>query len=129
MTERWTFHELATGETYTVPINPDAMTSPFGDRQAKTATTTHDPNGRIRTFMSATTPVQWEFSGAIRTQAHHEALETWAKKPGLIRVTDHLGRTFEVLFVSYEASDRRPTRSTPWRLRYVMKASLLRRTA
>jgi hypothetical protein len=63
----------------------------------------------------------------IRTKAHHDDLETWSKKPGKIHVADHLGRSFEVMILSFEPTDRKPTPSTPWRMRYTMKTLLLRR--
>lgn len=127
-TVRWTFTEVETSEEYTVPINPDAMTSPYSDRTFQHAGGTRLLGGRWLT--SVRTPdaaKEWEFSGPIRTQAHHDDLETWSKKPGLIHVSDHLGRVFEVMFTAFEPTDRKPTGQTPWRLRYVMKALVLRR--
>lgn len=127
MTTRWTFTEVATTATYTVPINPDAMSSPTQERQASTAFGISGGRVRPRTLMSPPQAKEWEFSGAIRTQEHHDALLEWSRKDGLVRVTDHLGRVFEVMFTSFQPTERQPTRSTPWRLRYTMKALLLRR--
>lgn len=128
MTQRWTFYEVATGQSYTVPINPDSMTSPFGDTRSHTVAHTGTPTGpRTATRMNRTPARDWEFSGPIRTREHHDALETWAKKPGKVHITDHLGRTFVVMFRSFEATDRKPTPTVPWRLRYTMKTLLLRR--
>lgn len=128
-TRRWVFTEVDTGATYTVPINPDSMSSPFHDREVTTAYGSRTGSDRLRTFESPAIAKEWEFGGAIRTKEHHDALDAWAKKPGLINVTDHLGRTFQLVFQAFEATDRSPTPSTPWRLRYSMNALILRRLA
>lgn len=124
---RWVFTEVDGGAAYTVPINPDKMSSPFHEREFQ-----HAYGGRrngerpFHTVESSPRPKEWTFEGVIRTQAHHDALELWSRKPGLVRITDHLGRTFEVLLTSFEPTDRRPNARTSWRLRYVMKALVLR---
>lgn len=124
---RWTFVEVETGETYEMPINPDSMNSPFPERQF--ATSWWGLARRLRSNQTPSPAREWEFAGVIRSQAQHDALEEWASKPGLINVTDHLGRTFTTLFTAFEPTDRRPTPNTPWRLRYSMKALVLRRIA
>lgn len=129
MTVRWTFAEVGTTETYTMAINPDSMTSPTQDKNLTTAFAIADGRLGGRTFRSRAEAKEWEFSGVIRTQAFHDALEAWSRKPGKVRITDHLGRTFEVMFTSFEPVDRKPTPSVPWRLRYTMKTLLFRRIA
>jgi hypothetical protein len=128
-TKRWIFTEVDTGETYTVPINPDSMSSPFQDRQIQQVYGSREGYNRMRSFELPAPAKEWEFGGAIRTQAHHDALRTWSKKPGLVNVTDHLDRTFQVVFQGFEATDRSPTPQTPWRQRYTMSALVLRRLA
>lgn len=122
---RWTFYDAETDETYTVPINPDAMTSPFGERGMRFARSHVSGDTRIRTFVDPPPQVNWEFSGPIRTKAHHDALDAWAQKTVPIEITDHLGRTFRVVISSFEPTDRKPTRTVTWRLRYVMKTIVL----
>jgi hypothetical protein len=128
-TVRWVFHEVDTGATYTVPINPDSMTSPFPERQMSTSYGSRSGGTRLRTNEHPSAAKEWEFGGVIRTQAHHDALAAWAHKPGRVNVSDHLGRTFQVVFQSFEPTDRSPTPNTPWRLRYAMTALVLRRIA
>lgn len=127
MTTRWTFTEVETGETYTMPINPDSMSSPFHDRQLVTTYGSRAGGDRLRTIERPAPAKEWEFGGVIRTQAHHDDLADWAKKPGLVNVADHLGRTFQVVFTDFQAEERKPTPQTPWRLRYTMSALVLRR--
>lgn len=128
-TVRWVFTEVDTGATYTVPINPDSMSSPYHERQMQTSYGSRAGGNRLRTTELPPAAKEWEFGGAIRTKAHHDALAEWADKSGLVNVTDHLGRTFQVIFQAFEATDRSPTPSTPWRLRYTMSALVLRRLA
>lgn len=129
MTLRWRFVELATGEEYTVPINPDSMSSPFKDRQFTTSYGSRAGGNRLRTKERPAPAKEWEFGGVIRTQAHHDALDAWAKKPGHVNIHDHLGRAFQVVFTDFQATDRPPTPQTPWRQRYTMTALVLRRLA
>lgn len=129
MTKRWIFTEVDTGQTYTVPINPDSMSSPFLDRQMANASGVRAGYDRLRTIELPPEAKEWTFGGVIRTKQHHDDLRTWSKKPGLVNVTDHLDRTFQVVFVSFEPTDRSPTPNVPWRLRYVMTALVLRRIA
>lgn len=124
---RWVLTDPTVPESWTMPINPDSMSSPFGTREMSTSYGSLLGQRRLRTFLTPASAVQWEWSGVIRTKEHHDALEAWSRKPGKVHVTDHLGRTFEVLIASFEPTDRRPTPNVPWRLRYTMKTMLLRR--
>ena len=128
-TQRWVLTEVDTGDTWTMPINPDSMTSPVLERSMTTTYGSNVGTARLRTFVTPSRALDWSWSGVIRTKAHHDALEAWSRKPGKVRVTDHLGRTFEVMLQGFEPTDRKPTPTTPWRLRYTMKTLLLRRIA
>lgn len=124
---RWTLGDPATGDQWQMPINPDSMTPvPLVARSFR-----HGPGGlsdsRPRTFMKAPDPTYLEWSGVIRSKAHYDALDYWAKKPNEVMVVDHLGRSFTILITAFTPEDRRPTRSTPWRLRYSMRAVLIGR--
>lgn len=121
---RWELRDDAAGEAYVFPINPDSMTSPLPERSYTFARAAGAQSAR--TVMAAPTAVQWQFGGAIRTQDQHDALEAWSQRPGKLVVTDHLGRKFEVMITAFEATERTPTRRTPWRLRYTVKADILR---
>lgn len=129
MTNRWVLTEVSTGATWTMPINPDQMSSPHQDRAINTAFGTRKGHDRLRTFVTPSPAKEWSWGGVIRTKAHYDALEEWAKKPGKVRVTDHLGRTFEVMIQAFQPEDRDPTARVTWRLRYQMSTLLLRRVS
>lgn len=129
-TQRWTFVDTVADETWTVPINPKSATSPF---PAKVITTAQgadlDSRGihRTRMFQAPSAPVPWEFGGLIRSKAHHDELHRWAEKDNEVQITDHLGRTFEVLIRQFEPVEQRPTKSNDWRMTYTMRVLVLRR--
>lgn len=128
MTIRWIFYDPVLVETWTVPINPDGMTSP--EKPAKNVRFAKYVHGellepRTMTFLVKPGARDWEFSGAIRTQAHYLELVRWTKKTNAVRVTDHLGRTWLCYLTDFVPVDRKPTLNTPWRLRYTVKAKIL----
>ena len=130
MTTRWVLTDPATDETWTMPINPDQMTSPHpAPKRLRTQYGIRRGVHRIRTFMSAPTANDWEWQGVIRTEEHYDALVAWAQKPNEVHVTDHLGRTWEVLISQFQPTDRKPTVNVPWRLRYRMRALVLRKVS
>lgn len=122
MVLRWVFDDTASSDIWTVPINPNKMTDP----EARDRAFSHIAG---RTFEDPGTAVEWEFEGVIQTQAHHDELERWAKKSTPVEITDHLGRTWQVLLKSFKPEERRPTMRKPWRFTYSMKSLILRRVA
>lgn len=131
---RWVFEDLEAAETYTHPINPREAGSPFPVRSltfAQGAAWMDQDTGiqRTRVFEAPAAPVDWQFGGVIRTQEHHDELLRWSKKSNEVRVSDHLGRTFEVIIKSFRPVERRATPATPWRMTYTMQTLVLRRLA
>lgn len=113
-----------------MPINPDQMSSPHQARQLQTSYGgTRSSVDRFSSFETPMDAKEWSWSGVIRTKEHYDKLEEWAKKSGKVRVTDHLGRTFEVFIQSFDPEDRKPNANVSWRLRYTMTALLLRRVS
>jgi hypothetical protein len=123
-TVRWIFTDPVASETWTVPINPDSMSAPLSKRKAKFGNGFRKDT-RVRTFLLPPDPMQFTFGGVIRTQAHYEALEEWSKKDNAITVTDHIGRVWRIVPIAFEPTDRRPTATVGWRLRYTFRATLL----
>lgn len=126
---RWRLRDVETGDTWTMPINPNQMSSPTRGRNISTVYGTRKGPHRLRSFQTPTDAAEWTFGGVIRTEQHYLDLVEWAKKDRKVRITDHLGRTFEVLMEALDAVDRRPTPAAPWRMTYTMKTLLLRRIA
>jgi hypothetical protein len=133
MTTRWIFNDAVASETWTVPVNPDSMTSPEPPaknvRYARGKIVDQGGDPRTVTFLNKPTSRDWEFGGVIRTQAHYEALAAWADKTNEVTITDHLGRVWLVYITDFIPTDRRPTRQTFWRLRYTMKTKIIERVS
>lgn len=114
----WTFYDPVLAVTYSPPIGPDRMTSPFSERSLTSrATTSH--RGQAITWQGSPTPVAWSFSGRLLTQAHYEALQAWYAKPNRIRITDHLTRTYECFITDFSPEPQRAGDNF-WSHRYTM---------
>lgn len=114
---RWVFLNTVTDETWTVPMNPNAMSSPFLDQV--TSRGARSPiDGRMRVRRNKRNVKEWTFSGVARTEEHHDALVYWSAMTDLLHVTDHYGRTFAVRIRSTNIEDRKANRLVPWRTKY-----------
>lgn len=119
--QRWIFYDTVTLATWTVPLNPNSMSSPFLDQS--TSPGVRSPiDGTMRVRRSPRNAKEWEFAGVVRAQEHHDTLIAWAGKTNLLHITDHYGRKFAVRIRSIDMEDRKPTPNTPWRLRYRVQA-------
>lgn len=126
MTVRWQFEDMLTSEVYTVELNPkEADTFRF----AKSFEFSLEGGDRVRSMRQPRQPISWNFGGVVRSETHHDALISWQKRPGKVRVTDHLGRTFEVMMQGLDLQDRRPAGNDTWRFRYTFSCLILRRIA
>lgn len=121
---RWILEDPLLDETYEMHLNPNEATN---FRKSKALEHAVGLQGRVSSKAAPPRPVDWEFGGVIRTEAHHDELIRWQKKPNKLRVTDHVGRTFEIMLRAIEIKDRTPTPTTPWRFTYTMRTMLLRR--
>lgn len=133
---RWVLLDKRTGDTWTMYINPNEMTAPPALRTLNRVTPTRDSGGQIGTpyavnrvmqFETSTTVQAWSWSGVILTEAHYNKLREWALRPGVIRVYDHLGRSFEVMIESYVPEEPAGRRLENWKMRYTMNVQFLRR--
>lgn len=120
MTVRWVFNDPAVPETYTVPLNPNSMTSPFREKAIDLAVTTA-VDGQALVSEGQARPVNWQFSGTILTQAHYDALFKWYSKSKRFYLTDHYGRRFTVYFTDYKPIPKRSV-GYPWRHDYTITA-------
>lgn len=123
---RWQLEEVETDEVVTLELNPNEMASYTFPREFEFA---KNDDSRMRAVKARRAPLSWSFGGVVRTQAHHDLLVEWQQKPGKVRVTDHLGRTFEVMMSSLDMRDRRATLANSWRFTYTFNCLLLRRIA
>jgi hypothetical protein len=121
---RWRLQDMLTNEVHTVELNPNQMGGYLFPKSYDFAVY---GGGRMRGVRAPSTPVEWTFGGVVRTESHHDSLITWERKPGKVRVYDHLGRTFEVMIRSLDMRDRRPSSGSTWRFEYTFNCLLLRR--
>lgn len=125
MVQRWVLHDPDLDESWTFPVNPNHMTSPHVSRSLAILTTppsnqSNDSQGRV--LESNADPYEWSFGGFIRTQAHHDELRRWSKKVNRLELADHLGRTWLIRMVEFDPDEKVPTKKTPWRFDYEIKA-------
>lgn len=103
---RWVLQDPADPSpagTYTVPRNPNRMTSPFPAR-AITSEGTTAIDGQVLLWEGMTTPTQWSFGGTIVDAAHYEALRSWVyDRQGRLFVYDHFGRRLVVVLKEFKA--------------------------
>lgn len=117
--KRWVFYDAVTPETYTVPINPNEMTSPWAERKFVYRTTTAGRGGANVIYEGRADLAQWEFSGTILDADHYAALLKWSQKANSCTVTDHLGRSFKVLFAKFDPKPKQAY-GKPWKHDYTM---------
>ena len=123
----WRFDDPDSGDHWTFVVNPNKMSSPFAARNLTLAHGTKAGPRRIRAVDNApSAPKSWTFSGYYYTKAHHDTLWQWATRDSMTRVTDHLGRTFEVIIESFNPVDRRPRANAMWRGQFEMTCLVLR---
>jgi len=125
MYRRWTLFDQALAEAWTFPVNPNKMTSPHGPRSLtilSTAPTNTTSSSHGRVVEGNMEPYEWQFSGSIRTQEHHDELRRWTRKVNRLMLTDHFDRTWWVRFTGFEVDEKRPSTHTDWRFDYTIKA-------
>jgi len=107
---RWKFHDPFTGETYFFEMNPNAMSTPYLT-QSTTSAGRSPISGAIVAIRLTQPPIEWTFSGNIRTQSFQDALTYWFEKSNKVFLTDHIGRRWIVMPESFGPYPR-PNKST-----------------
>lgn len=123
--QRWRFEDPADPDPdtrfYTFAINPNEMSSPFGER-AITYEGTTAADGQPIMWEAQTPPTKWTFSGGILNHAHYEALRHWTyDRQGRLFLWDHFGRRLTVSLVNFEPTPKRAI-GRYWRHEYTMTA-------
>ncbi len=121
---RWRFVDPADASVYTVPFNPNKMTSPFPPRAMSTAATT-GVDSRPLVFEGGLIGHEWSFSGVILDKAHLDALLFWSKKQNRFFIFDHLGRRFTVAPRQLDATPALRSMSHYWRHDYTFSVYVL----
>ena len=118
------FFDVRTGEKVLLPYNPNTMDSPTTPREMTFA---WNAGGRISSLdRGALSPTQWSFGGVILEKYQYGLLLSWAERNHVLRVTDHLGRTFEIIIEKFDPIERLPTPRRQWRADYTMTCLLLK---
>lgn len=124
---RWTFKDTKTGETAVFYFNPHEATSPSFPRDFMYAWGSASGPDRIRVMeRPLSNPPQWTFTGHVYSVEHYAFMLTWAERDTILRVTDHVGRTFETMIQKFEMIEKRPTATRPIRGTYSITCLLLR---
>jgi hypothetical protein len=121
---RWKFEDLDAGEEMVLDINPFSGGTPPAGR-----TLTEDP-----TVLDGAPPIMWEgatisretsVEGTVLTKVHHYKLDAWAKRKGVIQLTDDLGRVLLIAMVKYDP--RRVYSATyPWKHTFTLTYKVIR---
>lgn len=117
------------GEYWSMTINPDQMAAPPFERALTRAYSSRYGQERLRTFQIPARAQDWTWSGHILTKEHYENLLKWSKKPGMVVVRDHLGRSFQVLMGDLTVTEPAGRAPDNWKMRYTMNVKYLRRIA
>jgi hypothetical protein len=120
---RWVFFDPIMNETWTVPLNPNQMTSPWPARKFAYRTTTAGRGGANVIYEGRADLAQWQFSGILLDKTHYDELLYWSQKANSVHVTDHLGRTFKVLFDQFDAKPK-AAYGKPWKHDYTMTCAV-----
>lgn len=118
---RWRFYDPYSAEEYVFPLNPNTMSTPFGERPI-TALTSTAVGGQTLAWEGAKLPADWSFGGVILNAAHYEALRSWTyDRKGRIVVSDHFGRNYTTVLRSFKPEPKRSI-SRYWRHDYTIDA-------
>jgi len=125
--QKWRFFDPydtdPTTNTYTVPVNPNKMTSPFPTRNVSTKATTA-VDGQTLFIEGQASPASWSFAGDIFDSAHYEALRSWVyDRRRRIQIYDHFGRQINCVLESFTPTPKRST-AKYWRHEYEIKATV-----
>lgn len=109
MIHYWVFDDGA-GDTYTVPINPNKMTSPYPEKAITTHVTTA-VDGNTLYFQGRSAPANWQFGGKILDKDHYDNLRKWVYEKGRIVITDHFNRAISCLLLKFDPVPPAPAQS------------------
>lgn len=128
---KWTFIDPQTSETYVFDTNPNAMDgvhrqlsiNPMS-RSAVTPVAVINNSGPVRVTQGKRQPLEWSFSGNIRSREHYMAMRKWSHKHYRIVVVDHFGRKWSVQLQGIQYEEQKPNPHRGWRFRYVARCIL-----
>lgn len=124
--QRWVFTNPSTGETYTVPRNPDAMTSPFPSRTINAKHSTAITGQVLLTEGAPQLAANWQFSGTMADSRHYEKLRHWVNDiNNRVQITDHYGRVIDCVLLNFDPKPKRDMHRY-WSHTYTITALVIR---
>jgi hypothetical protein len=112
----WTLYDYVTAETYDLEINPNEGGSPSYEKTWNVASTSA-PDGKVVIFEGRDAPKRVSVSGVLLTEDLYNAFVSWYDKRNLLRLTDDLGREFDIYIERFSPTRVRSV-SHPWRHNY-----------
>ncbi len=118
--KRWKLEDSS--GSYTFTTNPNAMSSPFGQRNIILKNTTAIDGQTVLMEGNRQVP-EWTFSGDILDAAHYEALRSWVydRLGRRVIVSDHFGRRIVCVLTKFDPSPKRSV-GKYWRHTYTVTA-------
>lgn len=125
---RWTLQNLALTENYTFESNPYEQTSPVAGKDVQ-FTPQNRTVGLIPTafvgIRAKRQPVDWSFTGIVRSVGEYNALLTWSKRPERLLLTNDRGEVLTIKITGITFARQAPQRQrTPYRHKYTVKATV-----
>lgn len=114
----WTLYDYDTAESYDLAINPASGGSP-SYAKSFTVTNTTAPGGKALIFEGQDEVPQISVSGVLLTEDLYNKFVTWWNKRNLLRITDDLGRNFDIYITSFRPERVRSV-THPWRHNYTL---------
>ncbi len=121
--KRWVLSDSA--GSYTFITNPNAMTTPFAERNiVLKATTAID--GQAILMEGCRQPQVWTFSGDILQHEHYEALRAWVydRLGRRVVISDHFGRRIVCVLTKFDPIPKRAI-GRYWRHTYTVTAIVI----
>lgn len=117
MVNKWTVSDGTL--TFIFAVNPSAMTTPYAPKDVTVGGMNID--GSFATVQNPTKAAEWTLTGNVYSTTEYGNLKTWHDKDIVLLMTDHLGRTWNVLSLDLNMTDRRDTRNNSQRYTYTWK--------
>lgn len=119
----WTFLDLVTDVEYVMERNPNTMSSPLLPKSINPYINT---NAKIGHAIQGKAPAsEFTFGGNCRTEAFFNALVYWSENTNPVRITDHLGRSWDVVMTGIDVKEKKYSAHSQWRFSYEMKCLVL----
>ncbi len=125
---RWIAQDPTTGVSYSFPLSPNKMTTPFPALAAQSnaaagAWGIGDVNSQgPKTRLVNADPASWTFGGFIHSADLLSTLQSIYKLKHRFYLTDHLGRTFIARLMFVDVNEHQPSLKAPTRYEYTATA-------